>query len=58
MIANPVPAALPPFLDPTDDPDMTGPTPGTLLPCGCHIRRPDYEAVLCTEHLGELNRGE
>lgn len=31
------------------------PMPGSLMPCGCHLRRPDYEAVLCVEHLAELN---
>lgn len=36
-------------------PDMEGPAPSTLLPCGCHLRRPDYEAVLCDDHLAELN---
>jgi hypothetical protein len=37
-------------------PDMEGPAPFSLLPCGCHLRRPDYEAVLCPTHLAELNR--
>lgn len=32
------------------------PAIGTLMPCGCHLRRPDYEAVLCEEHLAELNK--
>lgn len=32
----------------------TGPMPGSLLPCGCHIRRPDYEAILCAEHVGDM----
>ncbi len=27
----------------------------TELPCGCHIRRGDFETVLCDEHLDELN---
>ena len=31
------------------------PMPYSLLPCGCHLRRPDYEAVLCDEHLADLN---
>lgn len=31
------------------------PMPGSLLPCGCHLRRPDYEAVLCEAHLAEVN---
>jgi len=31
------------------------PMPRSELPCGCHLRRPDYEAVLCPEHLAELN---
>lgn len=34
------------------------PAPSTLLPCGCHLRRPDYEAVLCTQDLAELNSRE
>jgi hypothetical protein len=29
--------------------------PGTMLPCGCHVRRPDYETVLCDQHLVEVN---
>jgi hypothetical protein len=33
------------------------PAPSTLLDCGCHLRRADYEAVLCEEHLAELNHG-
>jgi hypothetical protein len=33
------------------------PALGTLLPCGCHLRRPDYQAVLCADHLAELNAG-
>ena len=36
-------------------PDMEGPAPSTVLPCGCHLRRPDYEAVLCEQHLAEMN---
>jgi hypothetical protein len=31
------------------------PMPGSLLPCGCHVREPDYESVLCGTHLAELN---
>lgn len=31
------------------------PMPRSLLPCGCHLRRPDYEAILCERHLSELN---
>lgn len=31
------------------------PAPWTLQPCGCFLRRPDYEAVLCAAHLAELN---
>lgn len=36
-------------------PDMEGPAPWSVMPCGCYLRRPDYEAVLCPEHLAELN---
>jgi hypothetical protein len=32
--------------------------PSSLLPCGCYLRRPDYEAILCPEHLAELNGGD
>ena len=38
-------------------PEMEGPYPWSLLPCGCHLRQPDFEAVLCNEHLAELNGG-
>lgn len=38
-------------------PEMEGPYPSTLLPCGCYLRQPDFEAVLCSEHLAELNHG-
>lgn len=31
------------------------PSPNLTLSCGCHLRRPDLEAVLCPEHLAELN---
>lgn len=34
---------------------LWAPVPGTVLPCGCHLRRPDLEAVLCEEHLAEMN---
>lgn len=50
LIENPGPA---PFG--ADDPASRGPMPGSLLPCGCYVRRPDYEAVLCADHLVELN---
>lgn len=52
-IQNPRPAwwPSPEFVTP----DMEGPMPGSLMPCGCHVRRPDYEAVLCPGHLAELN---
>jgi hypothetical protein len=56
------PAAIPPswwdqtWEDETEPEWRFGaPTPGSLLPCGCHLRRPDYEAVLCMAHLAELN---
>ena len=50
LIENPGPA---PFG--VGDPASRGLMPGSLLPCGCHVRRPDYEAVLCADHLAELN---
>lgn len=31
---------------------------GSLMSCGCHLRQPDCEAILCVSHLGELNKGE
>lgn len=43
----------------TEDNGFTvGPSPHLTHPCGCHIRRPDYEAILCNEHLAELNGGD
>lgn len=33
----------------------TGPMPGSLLSCGCHIRRPDYATVLCAAHEAEVS---
>lgn len=54
-IENP-PEVAPRWWDLRGDPPTFEPTPGTLLPCGCHLRRPDYEAVLCPEHLAEVNQ--
>jgi len=35
-----------------------GPVPGSVKPCGCHIRRPEgtdpYLTVLCDEHEAEM----
>lgn len=55
-ITNPPP---PTRAFPDDDPAWQpgAPMPRTVLPCGCHIRRPDYEAILCAEHLADLNEG-
>jgi hypothetical protein len=30
------------------------PAPGTLLPCGCHLRAGDFETILCPAHLEEI----
>jgi hypothetical protein len=38
------------------DPAEDQPIRGTLLPCGCYMRRADTEAVLCREHLIDANR--
>lgn len=40
-----------PFPAPFDQPWVTG----SLLPCGCYQRRGDFEAILCEQHLAELN---
>lgn len=37
------------------DPAEDQPIPGTLQPCGCYLRRADTEAVLCEQHLIEVN---
>lgn len=31
-----------------------GPMPKSVLPCGCHVRRPDYKAILCAPHAAEV----
>lgn len=60
MIENP-PNVPPPGWDTTweseTEPEWRfgAPMPSSLLPCGCYLRRPDYEAVLCVSHLAELN---
>lgn len=62
MIDNP-PDVAPSWWDRTWEADTEpewrfgAPMPGSLLPCGCHLRRPDYEAILCPEHLADLNAG-
>lgn len=55
-ITNP---ALPTIPCPEEDPAWApgAALPGSMLPCGCHVRRPDYETILCAEHLAELNKG-
>lgn len=45
-----------PWWDYTWESPTFDPVPGTVMPCGCHIRTPDYDAVLCPKHLAELNR--
>lgn len=52
------PVGPPAWYDPTyEDPERYKiPMPGTQLPCGCHLRNLDYEAVLCEAHLIEANR--
>jgi hypothetical protein len=53
---NNLPDEAPDWFDTTygEEPDLS-PMRGTLLPCGCHLRRVDYEAVLCEQHLIEVN---
>jgi hypothetical protein len=31
------------------------PAEGTMLGCGCHLRRGDFETVLCPGHLAEMD---
>jgi hypothetical protein len=53
-INNP-PEVAPAWFETTyEDPDFS-PFPSTLLPCGCHLRRVDMEAVLCPQHVIEVN---
>lgn len=52
-ITNPPP---PDWWDDTYEPFPGGPIRGTLLPCGCHLRQGDTQAILCDAHLAELNR--
>lgn len=53
---NNLPYEAPSWFETTyEDPDFS-PFPGTLLPCGCHLRRVDMETVLCEQHLIEVNR--
>lgn len=44
-----------PWWDYSFESPTLAPMPGSLLPCGCHVREPDYETVLCAAHLAELN---
>lgn len=61
-VLNPSPVP-PPWYDATweaeTEPEWRfgAPVPWSLLPCGCHLRRGDYEAILCPVHLAELNAG-
>lgn len=53
-IENPPPLGHP--WDPSsEDPEERGLVPWSVQPCGCALRV-DGEAVLCEEHLDELNR--
>lgn len=52
-IGNPLDRIL--WWDYTYETPTLEPMRGSLLPCGCHIRTPDYQAVLCPAHLAELN---
>lgn len=53
-INNPAQVAPPWFDTRFEQPDFD-PIPGTVLPCGCHLRKADTEAVLCPEHIIEAN---
>jgi hypothetical protein len=37
-----------------EEPDLS-PLAGTVLPCGCYARSADLQAVLCQQHLIEVN---
>ncbi|MDO4254358.1 MAG: hypothetical protein Q4C81_04310 [Kocuria sp.] len=57
MSANSIPNPPPlgwPWNPRSDDPEERGAVTSTRQPCGCY-ERVDGEAVLCEEHLGELN---
>jgi hypothetical protein len=56
LIENPGPVRWPWPLTDEDAAELGAPSPHLTHDCGCHLRRPDYEAVLCDEHLAELNR--
>lgn len=49
------PADKPFWFDDTYEPFVPEPLAGTVLPCGCYIRRADHQAVLCEQHLIEVN---
>jgi len=53
-INNPAQVA-PAWFDTTYEQPTFDPLPGTVLPCGCHLRRIDFEAVLCPQHMIEVN---
>lgn len=53
-INNPAQVA-PAWFETTYEQPVFDPLPRTLLPCGCHLRRIDFEAVLCPQHLIEVN---
>ena len=54
QIENP-PAVTPPGWDDRFEPFPSGPMPRTEQSCGCYIRLGDYESILCSDHLAELN---
>jgi hypothetical protein len=53
-INNPAEVA-PAWFDSTYEEPVFDPLPGTVLPCGCHLRRIDFETALCPQHLIEVN---
>lgn len=55
MINNP-PEVAPAWFDTRYEQMDFSPMPRTVLPCGCHLRNGDYQAILCPEHLIEANR--
>lgn len=46
----------PPGWEIPDEDDPNTPLLGTVLSCGCYLRRSDAQAVLCDQHLIEVNR--
>lgn len=52
LITNPSP---PVDWDTRGEPFSDEPCPWSVLPCGCHLRSGDLQAILCLQHLHELN---